>query len=143
MCLIMAAGSCADREVPAELIVTGRIYTVNPAQPVVEAVAVSGDRIVFAGSSTGIQKYKGDKTRVIELGGRIMTPGFIDGHAHILGVGYNELNLNLSDVRNFDEIVERVRVAVAKAQPGEWIIGRGWHQDKWDRKPDRVIKGFQ
>jgi hypothetical protein len=61
----------------------------------------------------------------------------------MMGVGYNELNLDLMDVRSYDELVERVRQAASKAQPGQWILGRGWHQDKWDVKPNRMIKGFQ
>ena len=71
-----------------------------------------------------------------------MTPGFVEGHAHIMGIGYNELNLDLMGVANFDEIVSRVQDAVSKAKPGEWIIGRGWHQDKWNTKPDVMVKGF-
>jgi predicted amidohydrolase YtcJ len=135
--------SCTTREEPADMLILGKIYTVNPAKPVVEAVAVSGERIIYAGPADSAAKYKGENTQVIELGNRIMTPGFIDGHAHLLGVGYNELNLNLADIRNYDELVDRVRMAVQKAKPGEWIIGRGWHQDKWDEKPETIVKGFQ
>lgn len=72
-----------------------------------------------------------------------MTPGFIEGHGHLMGVGYNELNLDLMDVTSYDELVERVKEAAGKAQPGQWILGRGWHQDKWDVKPERMVKGFQ
>jgi predicted amidohydrolase YtcJ len=72
----------------------------------------------------------------------VMTPGFIEGHAHLLGVGENELNLNLMSVKNYDELVARVKDAVSKAKPGEWIVGRGWHQEKWDKVPDQVVKGF-
>jgi predicted amidohydrolase YtcJ len=71
-----------------------------------------------------------------------MTPGFIEGHGHFMGVGYNELNLDLMDTKSYDEIIERVAEAVSKAEPGQWIVGRGWHQDKWDTKPGRLVKGF-
>jgi predicted amidohydrolase YtcJ len=60
-----------------------------------------------------------------------------------MGVGYNELNLDLMSVKSYDELVEKVKEAVSKAQPGQWILGRGWHQDKWDKKPEKMIKGFQ
>jgi len=140
--VVIAAFSCA-RQQPADMLVIGKIYTVNPQQPLVEAVAVSGDRIVYSGTASEAEKYKGEKTQLIELGNRVMTPGLIEGHAHILGVGYNELNLNLADIRSFEEMVERVRIAASKARPGEWIVGRGWHQDKWEKKPDRIVKGFQ
>lgn len=71
-----------------------------------------------------------------------MTPGFIEGHGHIMGLGYNEMNLDLMGMKNFDAIVEAVRKKASESKPGEWIIGRGWHQDKWDKKPVKMVKGF-
>ncbi len=135
--------SCQSKPAPADLVILGgTIYTVNEKQPTVEAVAVQGDKIIFAGSETEARKYIVDKTLVIDLEGKVMTPGFIEGHGHLMGVGYNELNLDLMSTKSFVEIVERVKQAVDKAQPGQWIIGRGWHQDKWDLKPDEMVKGF-
>lgn len=140
--LVVAMG-CQSRR-PADLVIHGgKIYTVDESQPVVESVAVEGGRIVFAGPWSDGQKYVGDQTHVIDLAGKIMTPGFIEGHGHIMGVGYNELQLDLSSVRSYEELVEVVREAVKKAAPGEWIVGRGWHQDKWDHLPKDVVKGFQ
>jgi predicted amidohydrolase YtcJ len=141
--LLIFQFSCTQKEKPADMLIFGRIYTANPRQAVVEAVGVSGDRIIFAGTAADAEKYKGDKTQIIELNEKIMTPGFIEGHAHLLGVGYNELNMDLMTIKNYDELVEKVRQAVAKARPGEWILGRGWHQDKWDKKPEKIVKGFQ
>ena len=138
---LMAA--CSQKQ-SADLIISGgTIYTMNPTKPTVEAVAVVGDQIVFAGSMQDANAYKGEQTQLIDLGGKTMTPGWIEGHGHIMGLGYNELNLDLMDVKSYEELVERVREAVAKAQPGQWILGRGWHQDKWDQKPERMVKGFQ
>lgn len=128
--------SCSRRQPPADMIIYGgTIYTVTDVHPVVEAVVVQSDRILFAGPKEDAFKWKGDSTLMIDLAGQTMTPGFIEGHGHIMGVGYNELDLNLMDVKSYDELVERVKNAVAKAKPGEWILGRGWHQDKWDVKP--------
>lgn len=136
--------SCSEKKTPADVIISGgKIYTMNPAQPEVEAVAVNGTKIVFAGSTAEAMEFKGDNTKLIDLAGKTMTPGLIEGHGHIMGLGYNELNLNLADVKSYDELVERVKEAVAKAQPGQWIVGRGWHQDKWDKKPAKMYKGFQ
>lgn len=140
---ILFLTACGSRETPADLIITGRIYTGSDQQPVVEAVAVSGEKIVFAGGLDESKSFKGENTKLIALGERVMTPGFIDSHAHIMGVGENELNLDLMSIRNYDEMVEKVKEAVNKAKPGEWIIGRGWHQDKWDKKPEKMVKGFQ
>ena len=134
--------SCNSKK-PADLMITGgKIYTVNDAQPVVEAVVVNADTIVFAGSEKEAREWAGDKTQIIDLKGNTMIPGFIEGHGHFMGVGYGELDLDLSGIANFDELVEKVRVAASKAKPGQWILGRGWHQDKWDKKPTDMVKGF-
>jgi predicted amidohydrolase YtcJ len=142
--IFLIAASCSDKKPSADLIISnGTIYTATDQQKTVEAVAVKDGRILAAGTSDEINAYKGDNTKAIDLAGRTMTPGFIEGHGHIMGVGYNELNLDLMSVKSYEELVERVKEAVAKAQPGQWILGRGWHQDKWDKKPDVMIKGFQ
>jgi predicted amidohydrolase YtcJ len=136
--------SCGPSVQPADkVILGGTIYTVDETQPTVEAVVINGNIIEFAGTETEAKKYIGEKTEVIDLEGKIMTPGFIEGHGHFMGVGYNELNLDLMYVTSYEELVAKVKEAVDKAQPGQWILGRGWHQDKWDTKPDKMIKGFQ
>lgn len=135
--------SCApDREPAALVIKGGSIYTMNPSQPKVEAVVVVADTIAFAGSEKEADEWIGKDTKIIDLQGKTMTPGLVEGHAHIMGIGYNELNLDLMGVTSYDEIVARVQEAVSKAKPGEWIIGRGWHQDKWTTKPEVMVKGF-
>lgn len=136
--------ACGKKKTPADLIIEGgKIYTMDTAQPTVEAVAVVGNKIVYAGTQKGVAEYKGEQTNLFDLKGKTMTPGFIEGHGHIMGLGYNEMQLDLMDVKSYDEMVERVREAVAKAQPGQWILGRGWHQDRWEVKPRKMVKGFQ
>jgi len=125
------------------VILGGKIYTMDDKAPMVEAIAVSGEKIVFAGPAAEANEFMGKETRLIDLKGKTMSPGLIEGHGHIMGLGYSELNLNLDDIKSYDELVERVRAAVDKSEPGQWIVGRGWHQDKWDRKPGKMIKGFQ
>ena len=124
------------------VILGGKIYTVDRTNSVAEGVAVDGDRIAFVGTASEVKKFIGNKTRVIDLQGKILTPGFIEGHGHIMGVGYNELELDLAQVRSYDEMIEKVKEAVSKSSPGEWIVGRGWHQDKWDIRPDIMVNGF-
>lgn len=136
--------SCRPSEPPADLILHGgTIYTVSESQPTAEAVVVRADTIVFVGSRKKALQWKGESTQMIDLAGLTMTPGFIEGHGHIMGIGYNELDLNLMDVKSYDELVERVKEAVQRARPGEWILGRGWHQDKWEKKPEVMVQGFQ
>jgi predicted amidohydrolase YtcJ len=131
-----------QKEKPADLVIHGKIYTGNLNNDMAEAVAVTGDRITFVGTYAQTRKFISDKTNVIDLKGKMLTPGFIEGHGHIMGVGYNELELDLAQIKSFDELIEEVRQAVSKAAPGEWILGRGWHQDKWEVKPDVMVKGF-
>jgi len=136
--------SCKPAHLPADLLIYGgTIYTVEDARPQVEAVAVRDGRIVFAGTMKDAEAWTDDKTGRLDLQGKTMTPGFIEGHGHLMGVGYNALELDLMDITSYEEMVERVRAAVAKAKPGEWILGRGWHQDKWTTKPAKMVKGFQ
>src|SRR4051812_10542950 len=142
--LIVIISACSSKKTPADLIISGgKIYTMDEMNPVVEAVAVKGDTIVFAGSIKNAEAYKDEKTQAIDLKGATMTPGFIESHGHIMGLGYNELRLDLMNIKSYDELVAMVKEAVAKAQPGQWILGRGWHQDKWDKKPTSMVKGFQ
>ncbi|MEK6783651.1 MAG: amidohydrolase [Bacteroidota bacterium] len=136
--------SCAEKKPRADMVILGgKIYTVDKGNPQVEAVAVVGDTIVYAGNLSGVEEFKDEKTQIINLEGRTMTPGFIEGHGHFFGVGYFEIDLDLMKARNYDEIVEMVRIAAEKAQPGQWILGRGWHQEKWDTLPGNMVKGFQ
>ncbi len=137
------AAACGVDQQSADLIIFGKIYTGNEKQPVVEAVAVQGDTILFAGSKNDASKFLYDKTKVIKLRGSVMTPGFIEGHAHMIEVGYNEMNLNFQNIKSYEEMVKLVAEAVQRAKPGEWILGRGWHQDKWESMPEKMVKGFQ
>ena len=143
LCLLIFFQFSCNSHNPADLVIRGgKIYTVNEANQVAEAVAVEGDKITFVGSMADVEKFIGDKTKVIDLQGKILTPGFIEGHGHLMGVGYNELELDLSQIRSYDEMIDKVREAVSKSSPGEWILGRGWHQEKWRVKPDGMVKGF-
>lgn len=138
--LVMA---CSSNEGADKIFINGAVYTVDASNPEAEAVAIKDGMITAVGTTAEIQQLKGSKTEVIDLQGQTMTPGLIESHAHFIGVGYNKLELDLMYVKTYDELVEKVAEAVAKAQPGDWITGRGWHQDKWIEKPETMVKGFQ
>ncbi|MCC1483997.1 amidohydrolase [Winogradskyella sp. E313] len=125
------------------LIYGGTIYTVNDNQTTVEAVAVKGDTILFAGSMAEAEVFKGETTELIDLKGKTMTPGLIEGHGHFMGLGYNEISLDLLGTTSYQSIIDAVAKRVETAKPGEWITGRGWHQSKWDSLPENLVKGFQ
>jgi predicted amidohydrolase YtcJ len=140
---VLAAAGCGPHVEPADLVLTnGHIATVDSARPTVEAIAVRGDTIAAVGTVSEIKAYIGQKTEVIDLAGRFAMPAFTEAHAHFMGVGQAKLHLELMKVRNWDEIVAMVADAAKKAQPGEWIIGRGWHQEKWDHAPAGAVEGF-
>ncbi|HEU0106112.1 MAG TPA: amidohydrolase [Vicinamibacteria bacterium] len=128
---------------PATLVLrNGLIATVDDARPQAQALAARGDTLVAVGSNEDIARYVGPKTRVIDLQGRRAVPGFIESHGHFTGVGDARIVLNLTRVKNWDEIVAMVKDAAGKARPGEWMRGRGWHQEKWDRRPQPAVEGF-
>ncbi|PIB28779.1 amidohydrolase [Maribacter sp. 4U21] len=141
--LILLACNGPKSETATLLIYGGPIYTVDTTQTQVEAVATKGDKILFAGTLDEAEVYKDEKTQLIDLKGKTMTPGLIEGHGHFMGLGYNELNLDLMHTKSYQEIVDAVAEKVKTAAPGEWIIGRGWHQSKWDNMPEVTVNGFQ
>lgn len=135
--------SCQESHPKANVvIINANIYTVNEDQPTAEAIAITGDKISFVGSNEDGKKWIADSTDVIDLKGKTLTPGFIEGHAHLLGIGKNIINLDLSVTKSYYEVVEMVKEKVDNSKAGEWIIGRGWHQDKWDSQPENMIDGF-
>jgi len=140
---VLTACSGPKKESATLLIYGGPIYTVDSTQAMVEAVATKDNVILFAGSLDEAEQYKNDLTQLINLDGRAMTPGLIEGHGHFMGLGYNELNLDLINTTSYQEIVDAVAEKVETAAPGEWITGRGWHQSKWEEMPAETVNGFQ
>ena len=130
--LLLGLVPSASSQQPADLVLkNGRIYTVNERQPRAEAVAIRGDRIVFAGSNADVKKYEGSATRVVDLQGKTVVPGMTDAHYHLLGVGQREVTLNLEGTTSLEDFLARVRERVSKAQPGQWVTGRGWIETFW------------
>lgn len=117
---------------PADLIVTNaRIYTADQNRPIVEAIAVRGGRIVFAGNAAGALALGGPSTRTLDLGGRAVIPGMTDAHAHVAGLGQRLQNVDVMDTRSYDEVIARVVERARVTPKGQWILGRGWDQNDW------------
>lgn len=129
---------------PATLVLrNGKIVTVDAALPEARAIAIRGDRIqALSATDDGIQRYIGPNTQVIDLKGQLAIPGLIESHGHFMGLGSSKMNLDLMDVKDWDEIVAMVAAAAKQAKPGEWILGRGWHQEKWASVPKPNVEGF-
>ena len=123
-------------------IINTNIATMNRDNPKAEALIVKDGRIAAVGSNKEIAAQLPADVTPIDLGGKFLMPGFIEGHAHFLKLGEMRMNLDLTTAKSWDEIVEQVRVAAAEAPPGKWIIGRGWHQSKWDSPPSPNVEGY-
>ncbi|MEZ5057236.1 MAG: amidohydrolase [Saprospiraceae bacterium] len=131
-----------DSQFADTILTNGKIYTVDSLNPVVESIAILNDTILALGSNEEIQKMKGPETEVIDLDGRFTLPGLIEGHGHFGGMGKSLLQLNFLKARSWQEIVDQVAEAAKNAKPGDWIEGRGWHQEKWDSTPAPNVKGY-
>lgn len=141
--MILSQTAISEQVTPASLVlVNGKIVTVDDNLPEAEAVAIRGNIIVAVGSNYDIKSYCGPKTRMIDLQRNLAIPGFIEGHGHFLNLGFSKIELDLTKARNWKAIVVMVEEAVQKTKPGEWIIGRGWHQEKWDTIPEPNIEGY-
>jgi predicted amidohydrolase YtcJ len=127
----------------ADIVLTnGIVYTAATKPTTVEAVAITAGRISAVGTSQGLAPLVGPKTRVIDLHGRAVVPGFEDSHAHVLSVGFAHIDVDLVGAKTYAEVVERVAAAARDRKPGDWIRGRGWHESKWSEAPTDAVRGF-
>jgi len=137
--------ACGDDTVaddsPDLVLVGGAVITVDDSYPEGEGVAVKDGRIAAVGSSDEIRRLVGPRTEVVELDGHVVVPGFIEGHGHFLGLGNSRMILDLMPTTSWEQIVEMVAEAAAQAEPGAWILGRGWHQERWDPAPPVTYEG--
>ncbi len=133
---------CAENENADLVLLNGNVITLDKDKPRAEALAIRKDTIVAVGSGDEISDFINASTKVIDLKGATVIPGFVESHAHFLGLGKALLSLDLSKAENWDEIIALVSDAADNALPGEWIIGRGWHQEKWVEPPMKNFNGY-
>ncbi|HET9835940.1 MAG TPA: amidohydrolase [Rhodanobacteraceae bacterium] len=128
---------------PADLVLRdATIATLDPLQPRAQAVAIRDGKIEALGSNEEIARYIGKHTKVLDLHGAFVTPGFIEGHGHLMDTGRALMQLDVGKAPNWDAVVALVKAAVAKARPGQWIVGQGWQQAKWNKVPQPNIDGL-
>ena len=132
----------AQAQAPADLVLrNGRIMTVDSSGPQAQALAVRGSRIVAVGTTAQINRLVGRNTRVIDLAGKLAVPGLIEGHGHFMSLGEAKMNLDLTQAKSWNDIVTMVRSATRDVAKDTWIIGRGWHQEKWSSVPKPNVDG--
>ena len=124
------------------VLLNGKIATMDDANPAAQALAAKGDVIVAVGSDEEIRPFISSATKVIDLAGKLAVPGLIDGHGHFMSLGQSKMRLDLTKAKNWDEIVAMVAEVANKTEPGQWILGRGWHQEKWDQVPEPNVEGL-
>lgn len=142
--LVLAACSLAlhAATLPPDLILTnGKIWTSNPAQPVVEALASRADRIVAAGTKAEIMSLAGPQTQVLDLHGKLLVPGFIDAGVHLIEGGMHLYQAHVGPARNAEELRRRVRSLAAGLPDGRWLVSTDWDDSNWPRnaQPTREI----
>lgn len=119
----------------ADLILkNANVLTMNPLQPYAEAIAVKDEKIVAVGTNEQIQPWIGEQTRVVDLHGKTVIPGFIDCHVHMRSLGRSLTWIDLRDVSSIREMQQLLRERVKKTPEGKWILGRGWDQERFREK---------
>jgi predicted amidohydrolase YtcJ len=110
----------------------GNVYTANDNAPAAQAIAVKADRIVFVGTNAAAEKFIGKDTRVVDLKGNTVLPGFTDSHQHLSGVGQREMTLNLENTSSLADLLAKLKERVDQTKPGDWVTGRGWIETHWE-----------
>jgi len=113
--------------------INGKIYTVDNNRPVAEAVIVNGNKIIFAGNNSGAKKFIDNETEMINLQGKLLLPGFIDGHTHFINGGFYLLGLNLRQAGSIAEFKKLLKEYV-NTHKGKWITGGSWDHQAWEIK---------
>jgi predicted amidohydrolase YtcJ len=133
--LLALASACASgsvNESPITLaVVNARAWTGDSRRPWADGIAVAGDRIAIVGSSAEVRKAAGAGARVIDAGGMMLVPGFIDSHIHFIDGGFGLASVQLRDARTPSEFIARIKTFAASAPPGTWITEGNWDHELW------------
>jgi len=133
--LCLPAGCAAPQGDAADLLfVGGPVHTLEAEHGTASALAVKDGRILWVGEEGDAGAHRGSDTRVIDLDGRALLPGFIDSHLHLDSYARHLGQVDLVGTRSFAEVIERASAAAARLPPGTWVLGRGWDQNDWDDK---------
>ena len=132
--IILFVTGCSSEKTCIEsdlVLVNTKIYTANPKNPTAEALAIKNGKFVFIGTNTEAQNFNCGESKLLDLEGSFVYPGFIDAHAHLKGIGYRELNLNLQGADSLKSMLTQVTIHANKLPIGDWVIGRGWIEKRW------------
>ena len=128
----LSIGTRANAQTADIALVNGNIITVDESNPHAEALAIQGDRILAVGSNPEIDRLRSTETRVIDLQGKTVVPGFVDGHLHFAGLGTARgRSLELGEAKSEADVAALVRRMARRLEAGEWITGNNWHTGNW------------
>ncbi len=140
--ILMLIQACQDARQSDLIITNAMVATLDEKNPTANTVVIADDRIQAVGEADLIEEWKSDETQILDVQGAFVMPGFIEAHGHFSGLGSSLQNLNFLRARSWEEIVAMVGEKVQETEEGEWIIGRGWHQEKWVRVPEENLHGY-
>jgi len=140
--LLSACSQTPKSAIPDLIFVNGNFFTADSLHPQATAVAILNDRILAVGTDADLKKLADKNTQIIDLQGNFAMPGFIEGHGHFNSLGSSLQNLNLMNIKSWAEITGLVAEKTKSAKPGDWIEGRGWHQEKWSESPGATVNGY-
>ena len=133
--MLLTAGACApaavDTTVPADIVLTGAVWTGVPGAALAEAVAIRGDRIAAVGSESDVRALIGPATQVIDAGDGLILPGFIDTHVHFIEGGFRLASVQLRDAATPEEFIARIAAFARTVPAGTWITGGDWDHQNW------------
>jgi predicted amidohydrolase YtcJ len=135
--LISALAACSSTPKPHDskhvdlVLWNGDVRTMDPSKPHATAVALDGDKIIAVGTDAEVRALASATTRQIDLAGKTVTPGLIDAHCHLYGLGVDLENVSVRQLGSEAETVKVIVEAAKTRPPGEWLIGRGWDQNRW------------
>jgi len=133
--IVILGISCQHKKLKADLVITNtNIWTGNENHPIAQAIAISGDTILSIGSSKEVSEFIGKNTRVKDLKGKFITPGFIDTHVHLLTGGFNLNSVQLRNAKTPEEFIKRIKEFAKTVPKGSWILGGDWDHENWGGK---------
>ena len=119
--------ACGQRPPFADVVFTnGAVLTMDSANPTARAVAIRGGRIVYVGSDEGAQPLIGTSTRVLDLGGKTLMPGFQDAHVHPISSGLDLAGCDVTDLETREAVLARIADCAVALPAGEWLVGSNW-----------------
>jgi len=116
------------------ILINGKVITMNPSQPIAQAVAINAGRVVAVGSDTEIKQRIGKTTKIVDLRGKPLVPGFTDSHVHMADFGLSLSRINFRGVTSIKIMQKLLQDKVNKSPKGKWILGRGWDQERFQEK---------